>query len=388
MSAEKLRVTIVTPQQSGGGAEYQIQCLIEALLESSSHQVSLLVRHIEEPPRPTAYRLLKIGRGNDMPRLGYTMDALPLYRALRRMAPHVIYQRVACGYTGICAWYARRHGARMIWHVASDADLSRHGIAAGRNPLRPFLEKRSIEYAVRHAGQIVVQTQHQAQVLQRTYARSAAAVIPNFHPQPKERIDKAGWITVIWIANFKPLKQPEAFVRLAAQLSDLADVRFVMVGAPARGSGDHKWSTALMASIEATPNLEYLGEKSQDEVNELLARAHIYVNTSLFEGFANTFIQAWMRDVAVVSLYVNPDSVFDREGVGIHAGSEDELARAVRRLIADATLRSGYVLRGQRYAAQSHSMQNVQRLIQLIDASPGERSLADARPGAPFKSGS
>jgi glycosyltransferase involved in cell wall biosynthesis len=82
-----------------------------------------------------------------------------------------------------------------------------------------------------------------------------------------------------------------------------------------------------MAAIRATPNLEYLGEKSQDEVNELLARAHIYVNTSLFEGFANTFIQAWMRDVAVVSLHVNPDGVFDREGVGIHAGSEDELMR-------------------------------------------------------------
>ena len=127
-----------------------------------------------------------------------------------------------------------------------------------------------------------------------------------------------------------------------------------------------------MAAIRSTPNLEYVGEKSQDEVNELLAHAHIYVNTSLFEGFANTFIQAWMRDVAVVSLYVNPDSVFDREGVGIHAGSEDELARAVRLLIADEPLRSGYVLRGQRYAARAHSMQNVQRLIQMIDASPAE----------------
>jgi glycosyltransferase involved in cell wall biosynthesis len=372
MTREKLRVSIVTPQQSGGGAEYQIQCLIEALLQSNSHEISLLVRHTAAPPQSTAYRVVKIGRGDEMPRLGYTMDAIPLYRALRRIAPHVIYQRVACGYTGICAWYARRNAARMIWHVASDADLTRRGIVAGRNPLRPILERRSIEYAIHHAGQIVVQTQHQAEVLQRTYARSAAAVIPNFHPQPKERIDKTGRITVLWIANFKPLKQPEAFVRLAAQLSDLAGVRFVMVGAPAAGSGDQKWSAALMAAIRSTPNLEYVGEKSQDEVNELLAHAHIYVNTSLFEGFANTFIQAWMRDVAVVSLYVNPDSVFDREGVGIHAGSEDELARAVRLLIADEPLRSSYVLRGQRYAARAHSMQNVQRLIQMIDASPAE----------------
>jgi glycosyltransferase involved in cell wall biosynthesis len=381
-----MRVCIVTPQQYGGGAEYQIQCLIEALLQSNSHEISLLVRHIAVPLRPTAYRLVKIGRGNEMPRLGYTMDAIPLYRALRRIAPQVIYQRVGCGYTGICAWYARRHGARMIWHVASDSDLTRRGLVAGRNPLRPLLEKRSIEYAIRHANQVVVQTQYQAELLQKTYARSADAVIPNFHPQPKELIDKSGRISVIWIANFKPLKQPEVFVRLAAELHDLSDVRFVMVGAPATGSGDQKWSASLMAAIRSTPNLEYLGEKSQDEVNDLLAHAHIYVNTSLFEGFANTFIQAWMRDVAVVSLHVNPDGVFDREGVGIHAGSEDELARAVRRLIADPALRGSYTSRARRYAGRSHSMQNVQRLIQLIDAGPAQLNSPDRRPEAPLKS--
>ena len=143
-----------------------------------------------------------------------------------------------------------------------------------------------------------------------------------------------------------------------------------------------------MAAIRATPNLEYVGEKSQEEVNELLAHAHVYVNTSQFEGFANTFIQAWMRDVAVVSLRVNPDGVFDREGVGIHAGSEEELARAVRSLIADASLRSGYVLRGQRYAARSHSMQNVQRLIQIIDAGPGELTSSNQPRDAALKSGS
>jgi hypothetical protein len=55
-------------------------------------------------------------------------------------------------------------------------------------------------------------------------------------------------------------------------------------------------------------------------------------------------------------------------------------------LIADAPLRSGYVLRGQRYAAQSHSMQNVQKLIQLIDAGPGELDSPDRRPEAPLNS--
>ena len=274
----------------------------------------------------------------------------------------------------------------MVWHVASDSDLTRRGLVAGRNPLRPLLEKRSIEYAIRRANCIVVQTQHQAELLQKTYARTADAVVPNFHPPPKERIDKTGPMSIVWIGNFKPLKQPEAFVRLAARLGDLSRVRFVMVGAPSSGSGDQAWSAALMASIRSTPNLEYLGEQSQDKVNELLARAHVYVNTSQFEGFANTFIQAWMREVAVISLHVNPDGVFEREGVGVHAGSEDELMRAVRQLIVDAALRGSYTSRGLRYAMRSHSMQNVQRLIELIDAGASQLRAPGAATAAPLKS--
>ncbi len=55
----------------------------------------------------------------------------------------------------------------------------------------------------------------------------------------------------------------------------------------------------------------FCGAISQQEVNAELANAHVLVNTSLYEGFPNTFIQAWMRRTVVVSLNVNPDGIFD-----------------------------------------------------------------------------
>ena len=177
------------------------------------------------------------------------------------------------------------------------------------------MEKRSIEFGLRHAHQIVTQTEQQATLLQRHYGRTADAVIPNFHPKATEVIDKSGSISVLWVANFKPWKQPEVFVRIAAALSDLRDVHFYMVGLQATGSGDRAWNHGLMTAIGRTPNLTYLGSQSQAEVNRLLARSHIFVNTSLYEGFPNTFIQAWQRKVPVVSLHVNPDCVLDRGAV-------------------------------------------------------------------------
>jgi glycosyltransferase involved in cell wall biosynthesis len=157
------------------------------------------------------------------------------------------------------------------------------------------------------------------------------------------------------------------FVRLAHALRDQPAVHFVMVGAPAPAAGNRAWRDALHRDMQNADNLEYLGRKSQDEVNALLARAHIFVNTSTHEGFPNTFIQAWLRDAVVVSLSVDPDHVLERQQVGIAARTEQALIGAVRDLIAAPAARAAYADRARRHAQQHHSLRNAQDLVALID---------------------
>jgi glycosyltransferase involved in cell wall biosynthesis len=360
----KPRLCIVSPahwKPSMGGAEYQIACLLDTLIALDRHEIYYLAHRVAVDFQPAEYRIIKIGKGGAAPRWGYIAHALPLYRALRSIRPDVIYQRVACGYTGIAAYYAHRQGACLIWHVAHDTDLMPSATLGGRNPVRHFLERRSIEYGLRHATHVVVQTERQAKLLQANYRRTADAVIPNFHPQSREVIDKSGPLLVVWIANLKPWKQPEAFLELAAALSDLKDVRFVMVGSSSGATAE------LMRSIRAAGNVEYRGERSQSDVNELLARAHIFVNTSLYEGFPNTFIQAWMREVPVASLHVDPDGVLEREEIGLCAGSVERLAEFVRLLISNPELRAEYALRAREHAMRRHSLRNADVLADMIE---------------------
>ncbi len=235
--------------------------------------------------------------------------------------------------------------------------------------MRLRLEKWLVEYGLRHATRIVVQTRHQAELLQRNYGRTADAVIYNFHPPATETIDKSGPLTVVWIANLKPWKRPEVFVRLAEELQRPRR-HTLHHGGGARDAArqSQAWQDSLMRSIEATPNLQYVGHKTLAEVNELLARAHIFVNTSTHEGFPNTFVQAWLRDVAVVSLSVDPDQVLERQHVGIAAHSESELIAAVRTLIEKPDVRASYALRGRDHATASHSLRNAEEQVRLIDS--------------------
>jgi glycosyltransferase involved in cell wall biosynthesis len=340
--------------------------LVDGLVARNLCEVHYLTHFIDDRARTRNYAVSLVGNGGPIPRLGYLMDGPSLYRRLRQINPEVIYQRVACAYTGICALYARRHSVPMIWHVAHDSDVASYLLEPVRNVLRRHLETWAIAYGARRATAVVVQTHHQAALLQQNHRRTAAAVIPNFHPAPAETIDKSGPLTVIWIANLKPWKRPELFVRLAARFSTRPEVRFIMVGLPAAVTGNSAWRDSLMRGIEAVSNLEYLGHKTHAEVNELLARAHVFVNTSTHEGFPNTFIQAWLRDVAVVSLDVDPDGVLQNKGVGIRTRTESDLETVVGKLLDDADLRAAYARRGREHATARHSLDNVRQLIELI----------------------
>lgn len=369
-----------------GGSQYQVKCLLDELLPMDRYDVFYLANRTSPDFVHEKYPVITIGKS--VPRLGYLVHTAPLCRALRKIRPDVIYQRVACGYTGIAAYYASQHDVRLIWHVAHDSDVSSASSIHGRNPVRRFLEQKSVNFGIRHATHIVTQTEHQATLLKKNYNREADAVVPNFHPHPRENIEKSGPLSVVWVANLKPWKQPEAFIRLAQALSDIEGVSFTMAGALMAGPGEKEWADRLLCSIDEAPNLRYLGQLNQDEVNELLSRAHIFVNTSLEEGFPNTFIQAWMRRVPVVSLHVNPDRVFDHERVGIHAKSAEELNLAVRRLLSDPRLREEYARTATEYAGKKHSSQNARILGELIDSgSVSSVDGPDPRAGTSGRSG-
>lgn len=375
-SGTRTKLCIVSPRHSGGGAEYQIGCLIDVLATLNSFDIYYLARHLGNDATSDKYSCVKIGRGEKTPAFGYAMDVIPLYQALRRLRPEVLYQRVGCGYTGICGLYASRYHVPFIWHVAHDTDVRSDGdINPGRNFIRSIVEKRSLEFGLRHASHIVVQKQEQAALLELNYGRIATAVIPNFQPAPNEFVDKSGPLTVVWVANIKPWKRPEIFVRLAAALQDLKDVRFVMVGEIQVGSRERDWLNVMMQTVEALPNLEYVGSLSQARVNELLARSHVFVNTSQEEGFPNTFIQAWMREAVVASVSVDPDGVLKNEKMGVLAGVEPRLRELVRNLLTNDELRRQYAQRAKIFAMQRHSIGNAGLLANLISkaAVPGAR---------------
>lgn len=348
-----------------GGSQFQAQGLINVLAKSGEYDVYYLARRIRKGYMSDSHKIVQICHPGFLQKLATFFEAPQLLRQLRLIKPDIIYQRVGCAYTGVAAYYAKKHGIKLLWHVASTSDCTAERFSAFgllRHPHK-YIDKKFLEYGVHHASKIVTQTNDQSDLLNAHYARATDHIIRNFLEVPPVPTKPSQPITVLWIGNFKRLKQPQHFVELARRLSSLKRAQFVMIGAP---SSEEGWQAELSETIKGIPALEHVGSLSQDEVSDRLASAHLLVNTSEYEGFSNTFIQAWMQGVPVVSLNVNPDGIFERYGIGKLAGSIDNLCRDVQGLIDDDEIREQMGAHAREYAIDNHSMENAIKLAALI----------------------
>jgi len=372
---KRRKICIVVPNHWSskmGGSQYQAGRLVTALTKDPGNQVFFLSRSVDPDYRPGDYSVVSVASKFSLPRYRRVFDIPEILKQLRRIRPEVVYQRVGCAYTAAAAYYARHTGCHMVWHVASDIDVLPYRQSRDYGAEEFWFEKKLLEYGIRRSDLIVAQTRTQARLLAEHYGREATAIIPNFHPPATESVDKSGDLKVVWIANIKSLKMPEVFLRLASDLSNMTGVRFIMVG---KQSTDAGWLQTFATMTAGLNNLDFLGEQTQDQVNRLLAESHLLVNTSRFEGFSNTFVQAWLRNVPVASLHVNPDGVFDDRRLGVHTGDYEALRNNVRMLLEQPLKLEQMGKEAYRYAVENHSERNLDKLIEiLVDTSALKRN--------------
>jgi glycosyltransferase involved in cell wall biosynthesis len=361
-----------------GGSEYQVKVLIDYLLAHYDVDIAYLTTDADPKFTPEGYRIVHFSNRRGVRRYGSFFDVVRLYRTLARERPDIILQYVGSAHLGIAALYAQYHRCKLIWRVTNNPSVEPE-TASWWQPHR-WLERLFLSFGIRNATLVLAQTQYQRARLAEAFPRTPVQVLANFHPTPPDCARNGTVVKqVAWVANLKPLKNPGAFVRLARRFAHRPDVRFVMAG---NATDEPNWTKRQLAEIAATSNLEYRGALSQRDVNALLEHTDLLVNTSDHEGFSNTFIQAWMRRVPVVSLRVDPDQLLSRGGLGaVTRGDEETLYERVAELLADPDRCAAIGARARRYALDHYAESNIDRLARLLDLARGLSSrLATTRP--------
>jgi glycosyltransferase involved in cell wall biosynthesis len=153
----------------------------------------------------------------------------------------------------------------------------------------------------------------------------------------------------------RPEKQLEHFLDLAASLPGL---RFALVGGfDINGSVDLRTSTE--ERLSNLRNVSFLGPQKAEDVIALLAHSKVLVNTSIAEGFPNSMLEAWSVGVPVVSLFIDPGGVIEREQIGLLSRTKCRLRDNVLALSLMRKRNEEAGRRGLAYVRREHSLEAI-----------------------------
>lgn len=244
-----------------------------------------------------------------------------IWKALTMADADVYYVRCASYLVGIAAFYSRLHKKKFIFAGAHENDFTPARFMVGG-----ALEKLLYVYGLENADLILVQSYQQQQLLREHFGLEGK-VVRNFSPSTALVVPCSQREFILWVSTIRAWKRPFHFLRLAEQFPH---EKFIMIGGPAKN--DKNLYSQIEDAARKIPNLQFLGHQPFEKTEGYFDKAKVFINTSEFEGFPNTFLQAWSRGIPVIS-YFDPDGIAERNNLGLIARSEEELKTCVRTIL-------------------------------------------------------
>jgi glycosyltransferase involved in cell wall biosynthesis len=285
--------------------------------------------------------------------------------ALGRAGADVYYHNGAEEVTGQVGLWCRLKGRGFVFSAACDTDCER---------ALPSLDTRSrILYrrGLRDAHARVVQTDTQARLLRESFGLDSI-VIPMPCPGPTDaefvpRSEPASR-RILWIARVTRQKRPDRLLDVARLCPEL---QFDLVG-PSDGG---EYASGVLDAARSVPNVTVHGAVPREQSRRFFREAAMLLSTSDFEGFPNTFLEAWSVGLPIVSTF-DPDTVIARHDLGFVAAGTEDLARSVRTLLESRPTWADKSARARRYYRETHAAEAVLPRFESVFREVGARRRA------------
>lgn len=253
--------------------------------------------------------------------LSFLHELIQYIRIFAKYRPDISVERGATHKLLVLSVLCRLFNCKFIFFGASDNDFI---------PGKEYVAKRYFDMIRYHIGLrsmhfFVTQNSSQQKLLKNNYGKNSL-IIPNISILKINDCTRKSY-DAIWVSNMWPIKRAELFLQLA---SENQEKKFAIVG----GAIDNQYYHSIEEKSKSIANITFCGPKSFDEVTRLMSESKLLVCTSEFEGFPNTFLQAWSQKVPILST-VNPNNVFDCYHVGYYVEAFEDLNKRFQQLIYD-----------------------------------------------------
>jgi glycosyltransferase involved in cell wall biosynthesis len=157
---------------------------------------------------------------------------------------------------------------------------------------------------------------------------------------------------IAWIGIFQNQKNLPGLYEI---VKSMPGVEFRIAGKPAGEALDDDTKTAL-SGLRGQKNAAFVGFLKRTEVLPFLSRSYALLNTSHYEGFSNTFLEAFAAGTPVVTTEkVDPDHIIADHALGIVRRRNSDLREALLSLLGDEDSYHGISTRCREYLKKNHN---------------------------------
>ncbi|GGG60136.1 glycosyltransferase family 4 protein [Bizionia arctica] len=369
------KVVFVMPwhiSERGGGAEVQANYLAQELAERGFHvsyicqtTITSKINTIERIDNIHVHFLRASGRFQ-------WRDQYKYLEPLNAIQPDYILQRLSSNVTYVIGKYSSKNNCKLIWfctdnkspfsdfHASKFKERStikslgilKYSLLLASNKLMDYYRNKGMN----QVDIAFSQNDFQKEKVKSSFGLKSHHMISG-HPLPEHGISISKRFqnkTILWCANFGAHKRPELFIELASKMVH-TDYKFVMVG----GHSDKSYVEQLFSN--KPKNLITTGTLNFDEALCYFNEATIFVNTSApgGDGFPNTFIQAWLREVPVVSFGFDPDNIIFNNKLGYNVSQPDEAVKRIEDLLNNQAKYEKLSKNSYTYAIENHSIKKM-----------------------------
>lgn len=348
--------TLFNPKSKGryGGAEVQVYLISKELSKDNNFDVSLIVADLKQKDlkqkRVEKYGNINIYKSFPFKKkaINYLRTPFILYGTLKKINPDLIIQRSAAPETGICAFFANINNKKFIYSVSHDMDVNGRYSSNG-------IYGRIYEYGIGHSDFVVLQHNHQAELLRRWKKRKPKRIktIKTSYYINSSTINNKK--TILWVGRAVGFKRPSLFLKLAERFPRQ---HFLMI--MPKSSDIMLWKK-IQSKAENIRNLKFIEKVHFKDIDKYFKQAKVFVNTSKDEGFPNTFVQAAKNKTPILSLNVDPDNFIRKHRCGFYCeNSFEKLKNRLETILTDKKL---YNLHSKNAFFYAKSVHDIKKLV-------------------------
>jgi glycosyltransferase involved in cell wall biosynthesis len=327
---------IKSPRVSGGNDKQE--WLLAKSLAARGHEVILLVPSSEPLVADNIDGVRMVRYPDKRPTLMYGLWKL------RQEKPDWFHVMGASPNLWISAVTAHLWGIPCAYALSHDLGCSPRKALTRRRYLWPLYAM-----GLRAVDRILAQHVHQIALLEPGLRPKAYHMNNIVEGLAVEKVDEP---YISWIGWLRRVKRPHLLIQIARALPHL---RFVVCGPVMDFGPDIEYGQQIVEEFKQVPNIDYRGYVDREETLRIIAQSSLLLSTAIAEGFPNTFLEAWISSVPVISLEIDPGDIIAKHDNGLVVASADEAIQAIKDLYNQPDRLEALGKNGYDYVHQFHS---------------------------------